>query len=161
MGMHRQHYQPGAPARCWWKRGAQANGIGRSRGGLSTKVHLLVDALGLPVDFEVTEGQVHDVTLAPGLIERNEADAFLADKAYDSNQFRARIAAKGASAVIPNKRNRTQPAAFDSDLYQARSEIELTFNRLKQWRRFATRYEKTKRNYSSLVAIACAMVWLA
>jgi putative transposase len=101
------------------------------------------------------------VTQAAGLIERNEADAFLGDKAYDSSDVRARIAAKGATAVIPNKINRTEPAPFDSDLYKARSTIELTFNRLKQWRRFATRYEKTKRNYSSLVAIACALVWLA
>ncbi len=116
----------------------------------------MVDALGLPLDFEVTEGQAHDVTQAPALIERTEADAYLGDKAYDSNDIRARIEAKGATAVIPNKRNRIQPAVFDADLYKARSGIELTFNRLKQWRRFATRFEKTKRNYSALVAIACA-----
>jgi transposase len=121
----------------------------------------VVDALGLPLDFEVTEGQAHDVTQAPALIERTEADAYLGDKAYDSNDIRARIEAKGATAVIPNKRNRIQPAVFDADLYKARSGIELTFNRLKQWRRFATRFEKTKRNYSALVAIACAMAWLA
>ena len=120
-----------------------------------------MDALGLPRDFEVTEGQTHDVTQAPALIERNNADAYLCDKAYDSNDVRACIQAKDATAVIPNKKNRIQPAPFDSDLYKARSSIELTFNRLKQWRRFATRFEKTKRNYSALVAIACAMVWLA
>lgn len=121
----------------------------------------MVDALGLPVDFEVTEGQVHDVTQAAPLIERNNADAYIGDKAYDSNDIRERITKKGATAVIPNKSNRLQQAPFDSDLYKARSDIELTFNRLKQWRRFATRFEKTKRNYSSLVAIACAMLWLA
>lgn len=120
-----------------------------------------MDALGLPLDFEVTEGQAHDITQAPSLIERNHAEAYLGDKAYDSNDVRERIQAKGATAVIPNKSNRTQPAPFDSDLYRARSEIELTFNRLKQWRRFATRFEKTKRNYYSFVAIACAMAWMA
>ena len=121
----------------------------------------MVDALGLPVDFEITEGQAHDVTQANTLIGRTDADAYLGDKGYDSNEFRAFIESKGAVAVIPNKKNRLQPAPFDADMYKARSVIELTFNRLKQWRRFATRFEKTKRNYSALVAVACAMVWLA
>lgn len=160
MGIDRQHNQSRPPACSWWKRGAQINGIGRSRGGLSTKVHLLVDALGLPLDFEITEGQTHDVTQAPALIERNAAEAFLADKAYDSDAVREQITNKGSVAVIPNKANRSQPALFDRELYKARSDIELMFNRFKQWRRFATRFDKTKRNYAAFVSVCCSMAWL-
>jgi transposase len=88
-------------------------------------VHLVVDALGLPVAFEVTRGQE-----------------------------------RGAIAVIPPKANRKHPAEFDKELYKARSAVECTFNLLKHARRFATRYEKTLRNYAAVVAIGCAMLWL-
>jgi len=121
----------------------------------------MVDALSLPIDFEITEGQVHDVTQATTLIERNDARAVLADKGYDSTEVRNQIQAKGSVPVIPSRKCRKLPPSFDRELYKARSGIELTFNRLKQWRRLATRFEKTKRNYASLVSLACAMVWLA
>lgn len=86
--------------------------------------------------------------------------ALLGDKAYDSDSIRAQLAAKNAEAVIPSKKNRKQPAAFDHEKYKARSEVECTFNLLKQCRRFATRYEKTARNYAAVVAIGCAFLWL-
>ena len=121
----------------------------------------MVDALSNPLDFEITEGQVHDVTQAAGLIDRNPAGAVLADKGYDSTEVRSQLEAKGSIPVIPCRKNRKLPASFDREMYKARSGIELTFNRLKQWRRLATRFEKTKRNYASLVSLACAMVWLA
>jgi len=62
--------------------------------------------------------------------------------------------------VIPPKANRKTPAAFDKELYKARSAVECTFNLLKQARRFATHYEKTVRNYAAVVAIGCALMWL-
>jgi transposase len=155
-----QHGESRTPARSWWKRGAEAQAIGRSRGGATTKVHLIVDALGLPVAFEVTVGQRHDSQPAPTLIEKVQPKQLLGDKAYDSNEIRAQLERQGARAVIPSKKNRKQPAEFDREKYKARSEVECTFNLLKQCRRFATRYEKTLRNYAAVVALGCAFLWL-
>ena len=134
--------------------GADANGIGRSRGGLTTKVHLVVDALGLPLAYEITEGQRHDIVPAPGWVKRTEPRCLLADKAYDSDVFRELLGEQGCDIVIPSRAKRTDPKNYDKELYKARSEVECTFNLLKQARRFATRYEKTLRNYSAVVASA-------
>ena len=84
----------------------------------------------------------------------------LADKAYDSDSLRAQLQRAGSDAVIPSKSNRVDPKPWDRDLYKARSEIECTFNLLKQARRFATRYEKTLRNYAAVVALGCVVLWL-
>lgn len=142
------------------KGGAENNGIGRSRGGLSTKVHLVVDALGLPLAFEITAGQRHDITAAPCLVSQTKPTCLLADKAYDSDAFRANLNEIGCSAVIPARAQRSRPQQHDEELYKARSAVECAFNLLKQARRFATRYEKTLRNYTSVVSIGCAMLWL-
>jgi len=84
----------------------------------------------------------------------------LADKAYDSNDFRAALEDQGCVHVIPSNGSRAEKLPYDKDLYKARFEIECTFNLLKQARRFATRYEKTLRNYAAVVAIGCALLWL-
>lgn len=114
----------------------------------------------MPVAFEITEGQRHDNQAAPRLIETCKPQCLLADRAYDSNDIRAQLAAQGAEAVIPSKANRVTQIPHDKELYKARSEIECTFNLLKRARRFATRYEKTLRNFASVVALACALCWL-
>lgn len=160
MAQHRQHDQPRSPARRGSKRGAAEHGIGRSRGGLSTKVHLVVDALGLPLTFEITEGQRHDNRPARELVARVLSTCLLADKAYDSNGFRAALAEQNCVPVIPSNGSRAQRQPYDKERYKARSEIECTFSLLKQARRFATRYEKTLRNYAAVVAIGCALLWL-
>ena len=134
--------------------------MGRSHGGNTTKVHLIVDAHGLPVDFQITPGQQHDSQAAPELIERNKPTQLLADKAYDSDALREQLREIPCVAVIPPRVNRIFPAAFDKELYKARSAVECSFNLLKQSRRFATRYEKTLRNYAAIVVIACSMLWL-
>lgn len=120
----------------------------------------MVDALGLPLGFELSEGQRHDSQPAPTLIDRYRPRCLLADKAYDSDAIRALLQELGSDVVIPFKANRTNPGICDAELYKARSQIECTFNLLKQARRFATRYEKTLRNYAAVVAIGCAMLWL-
>lgn len=120
----------------------------------------MVDALGLPMAFELTEGQRHDSQPAPQLIEQCPPRCLLADKAYDSDALRAQLQRVGSDVVIPSKSNRVEPKPWDRDLYKARSEIECTFNLLKQARRFATRYEKTLRNYAAVVAIGCVVLWL-
>jgi len=160
MALPRQHDQSSSPARRRRQRGAAAQGIGRSRGGLSTKVHLVVDALGLPLTFEITEGQRHDSKPAKDLVARVLSRCLLADKAYDSDHFRAELSERGCEPVIPSNGSRAEKLPYDKELYKARSEIECTFNLLKQARRFATRYEKTLRNYVALVAIGCALMWL-
>jgi putative transposase len=140
--------------------GAAVQGIGRSRGGYSTKVHLVVDALGLPLVFEITEGQRHDVQPAKELLATAAPRRLLADKAYDSDDVRKALAAQGCAAVIPSTSSRAQKLPYDKELYKARSEVECTINLLKQARRFATRYEKTLRNYAAVVALGCTMLWL-
>lgn len=123
-------------------------------------MHLVVDALGLPLTFEVTEGQRHDIRPAPAVVGRALSSCLLADKAYDSDEFRSTLASRACSVVIPSKASRAQRIPFDKELYKARSTIECTFNLLKQARRFATRYEKTLRNYQAVVALGCALLWL-
>ena len=113
-------------------------------------MHLVVDALGLPLTFEVTEGQQHDSRPAKAPIGRALSSCLLADKAYDSDEFRAVLAGRDCTAVIPSNASRAQKLLYDRELYKARSEIECTFNLLKQARRFATRYEKTLCNYAAV-----------
>jgi transposase len=153
-------HQSSPPARQRRKRGASFNAIGRSRGGPSTKVHLIVDALGLPIDYEITEGQRYDSVASVALVERVDPSTLLGDKAFDTNPFRAVLDRIGCTPVIPPMGNRARDFPYDAELYKARSQIECTFNLLKQARRFATRYEKTLRNYAAVVTIGCALLWL-
>jgi transposase len=120
----------------------------------------VVDALGLPLVFEITEGQRHDSQPAKELLLSAMSRYVLADKAYDSDALRAALAAQDCSSIIPSKTSRAQKIPHDQELYKARSDIECTFNLLKHARRFATRYEKTLRNYTAVVAIGCALLWL-
>lgn len=121
---------------------------------------MIVDALGLPLVFEVTEGQRHDSRPASELLQRAQSSCILADKAYDSDAFRDVLRDRGCVPVIPSNGSRACKVPYDKELYKARSEIECTFNLLKQARRFATRYEKTLRNYTAVVALGCALLWL-
>lgn len=121
---------------------------------------MIVDALGLPLTFEITEGQRHDNQPAQALVFRAKSSCLLGDKAYDSNAFRAALDQQSCVPVIPSNASRAEKLPYDKELYKARSEIECTFNLLKQARRFATRYDKTLRNYAAVVAIGCALLWL-
>ena len=121
---------------------------------------MIVDALGLPLTFKITEGQRNDIVPAKELVGRVSSRCLLADKAYDSQVFRSALDEQGCDQVIPSNRSRAQRRPYDKELYKARSEIECTFGLLKQARRFATRYEKTLRNYAAVVAIGCALLWL-
>jgi len=114
----------------------------------------------LPLTFEITEGQRHDNQPAQDLVARARSRCLIGDKAYDSNALRAALDEQRCLAVIPSNGSRAQKLPYDEELYKARSEVECTFNLLKQARRFATRYEKTLRNYAAVVAIGCALLWL-
>ena len=132
--------------------------LGRSRGGYSSKVHVTVDALGNPRRIILSAGQVHDLQMAVDLIENEQTGAVVADKAYDSDILIAFIEQIGAQAVIPPKANRLEQRAYDENLYADRNKVEPFFNRLKHYRRLATRYEKTARNFLAFWQLACAVM---
>ena len=110
------------------------------------------------MDFLITGGQVNDCTQAIQLLGQHKAEAVLADKGYDADAIVAHAEAMGAKAVIPPKRNRNVQRVYDKDLYKQRNRIERCFSKLKCFRRFATRYEKSKACFHAMVALACA--WL-
>lgn len=121
---------------------------------------MLADALGRPLRFIITAGQVGDITQAPALLENQPGRAVLADKAYDSNALRALIASLGAEAVIPSNRCRKVAIPHDAIAYKQRNHIERCFNRLKHFRRFATRYDRRTIHFTGFVHLAAAMIWL-
>lgn len=102
-----------------------------------------------------------DITHAHTLIEGLSTEAVIGDKGYDADALVARIHAAGAEAVIPSRNNRTEPRAYDRHLYKDRNLVERFFNRLKQFRRIATRYEKLARNFVSVLNLVCTYIWLA
>jgi transposase len=138
----------------------EAEALGRSRGGFSTKVHVACDGLGKPAKIILTPGQNHDVTQGPALIAGSNAAKIMADKGYDSDALIAEIESKGAEAVIPPRGNRLEERSYDKEEYKNRNVIERFINVLKQCRRVATRYEKTARNFLGFVALAATFVLL-
>ena len=121
---------------------------------------MAVRGLGCPVRLALTAGQTGDAPQAQALINGLPAQIVLADAAYDSDLLRQSIADKGAQAVIPNNPSRARKHPLDRTLYKERHLIECCFSKLKQFRRVATRYEKTARNYLAVVTIAATFLWL-
>jgi transposase len=143
------------------KKVGENQAIGRSRGGLSTKIHTLVDALGNPVGFHLTGGEAHDLVGADHLIPTMRAHTLIADKAFDADErVIDPVTAAGKQVVIPPKGNRKRPRAYDKHLYKGRHLIENFFARLKQYRAIATRYDKTARNFLAAVYLAASVDWL-
>jgi transposase len=126
---------------------------------LSTKIHATCDALGNPTAFYLTPGQAHDLDGADALLPALEAEALLADKAYDADvRVREQLEARAILAVIPSKANRKEPIDYDKHWYQARHLIENFFQKLKQYRAIATRYDKTARNFLSAIHLAASVI---
>ncbi len=136
--------------------------IGKSRGGRSTKIHLAVESYGLPVHFELSGGQTHDIVHAESLVTDSPASDFvIADTGYDSSAFRDFIEKQGSTAVIPYRRNSRKPDKnIDDVLYRYRHLVENAFAQIKHFRAIATRYDKLARNYASMLALAFVMIWL-
>jgi transposase len=161
----RQHGGPRPPAQ---RRGGQKGGgtgtgeaIGRSKGGLSTKIHALVDALGNPTGFALSPGQAHDLEGADALLPDLAAEALIADKAFDAEERVLRpLARAGKTAVIPPKANRRDPRPYDEELYKARHLIENFFAKLKQYRAIATRYDKRAIHFLGAIHLAATVIWL-
>lgn len=134
--------------------------MGRSRGGLTSKIHALVDAEGRPVNLRLTGGQIADCTQADALTDQlGEGDILLADKGYDSNAIRAKAAQRKAWANIPPKTNRKGSFVFSRWVYRQRNLVERFFNRIKQFRGIATRYDKHPENYLAAVKLVAARIW--
>ena len=128
---------------------------------MSTKIHAAVDALGNPIRLFLTQGQTSEYTLANELISGLQADYVIADRGYDSDSFVQAIHAGGAEAVIPPRCNRKTLRDYDSVLYKERNLVERFFQKLKNYRRIATRYERLARNYTAMLALVATVIWLA
>lgn len=134
--------------------------MGRSRGGLTTKIHALVDANGLPIVLKLTEGQAHDGRSAADMLETvGKNQVLLADRAYDSDALRQELDERGAWANIKPMPNRVNIPPFSKFLYRYRNLVERFFNKLKHFRAVATRYEKLDANYLALVKLASVKIW--
>ena len=136
--------------------------IGKSVAGNTTKIHMASDAHGLPIDFIITGGEVHDCKVAPEFIAQLPvAEYTIADKGYDKEELREMIKQRSSIPAIPRKCNSTiGNADMDWGLYKYRHLVENIFARIKHFRAIATRYDKLKRNYESMVALACGFMWL-
>jgi len=135
--------------------------IGRSRDGMTSKVHAVVDTNGLPVRLGLTRGEAHDnrlcTVLLAGLRPRTMV---LADRGYDADWIGAFVDQQGAWANIPPKMNRKDPICFSPHLYRARNLVERFFNKIEQCRRVATRYDKLAANYLAFIKLASIRLWL-
>jgi transposase len=152
--------------------GAEDEALGRSRGGFSTKVHVRCEGQGKPVAVTLTGGQVHDSQQAVALIDRGAIRRIgrgrprlrpakvAGDKAYSSRRIRLALRQRGIAPVIPTKDNERRQPGFDREAYRQRNIVERMINRLKNFRRIATRYEKRACNYLAMIHIAAIILWL-
>ena len=119
-----------------------------------------VDALGNPLRFRLTAGQRHDIPQAEALIAEYDFKRLIADGAYDADDFRQVLADKEAEAVIPPRSNRKQPRAYDQHLYKERHLVECLINKLTQYRRIFSRFDKLAQCYLGFLSLAGALIWL-
>ena len=136
--------------------------IGTSRGGKNTKIHALVDGLGNPIRLIFTGGEVHDSQKGVPLLEGFDIEgvAVLGDKAFGTIEIRSYIHERGGIVVIPPKSNTVNPWECDFHHYKERHVVEVFFNKLKHFRRIATRYDKLSYMFQAFVILACIMIWL-
>lgn len=121
---------------------------------------MLADALGRPLRFALTPGQTHDVIAAPALLDGIDGQGLIADKSYDTNPMRELLENAGMKAVIPSSRRRKVPIPHDATLYKTRNRIERCFNKLKHFRRMATRYDRRDVYFLSFIHLASAVIWM-
>ncbi|MGQ4490791.1 IS5 family transposase [Streptomyces sp. SAS_281] len=163
------------------KGGLSSPCLGRSRGGLTSKIHLACDALGRPLAFTLTGGNTNDCTQFTAVMEairvprlgpgrpRVRPDHVLGDKGYSSRAIRTWLRHRGIGHTIPERADQVRtgsgaarggrPPRFDKQLYKQRNVVERCFNRLKQWRGIATRYDKTAESYQAAVTLASLLMW--
>jgi transposase len=134
--------------------------LGRSRGGFSTKIHLLVDSLGNPLHLLLSGGQRHDLSQAARLLNGYDSQYVIADKGYDSDDLLRLINTQEAIAVIPPRANRRHKRDYDKHLYKERHLVECCINKLKQYRRIFSRFEKLASRYLGFLKLAATLIWL-
>ncbi|WP_265016528.1 MULTISPECIES: IS5 family transposase [unclassified Wolbachia] len=134
--------------------------LGRSKGGFTTKIHALVDALGNLLKFTLTPGQRNEITQAPVLTENIYNSTVVADKGYDSNAFVTSLESKGCIVVIPPRRNRKVQRYYDEHIYKERHLIECFFGKIKNFRRIFSRFDKTAEVFMGFLNLVGALVWL-
>ena len=144
------------------KGGQMRQAMGKSRGGLSTKVHMACDALGYPLSCVITGGVRHDATQAKTLLQRHlkENSYALLDAGYDSDELRSIVDTNRSTSVIAYRKNRIIIPEFDKHLYKERHKIENLFQKLKRYRRIATRYEKTHSHFKAMVTFASILLYV-
>ena len=164
------------------KKGAQAQeslnnqALGRSRGGLSTKIHILCEGAGLPIAVEVTPGQTHEATMLEPLLSdvkiggkpgapRKRFETVAGDKGYDGTELRQTIRDHGSKPLIPHRRRPDgsypeEAEGFDKGLYKRRNVVERLIGKLKEYRRVATRYDKLAESFRCFVLIGFIRIWL-
>ena len=136
--------------------------MGRSRGGLTTKIHALVDAEGRPIRLMLTPGQAGDAPAGQALIaDLRPGATLIADRAYDTDAIRAHAADRGAWANIPPRSIRKEAFSFSGWVYRQRNLVERFFNRLKHFRGLATRYDRSPENFLAAIKLAATRIWLA
>ncbi len=150
----------------------QRQALGGSIGGSSTKIHLRCEGSGLPITFLLTVGERHEAVvfeqlMQQGAIKRQRAgrprlrpNRVVGDKGYSSGQIRRYLRRRGIRLTIPRKSNEKHRGKFDKSIYRTRNRVERCFNRLKQFRRIATRYEKNAENYQAMLTLASIQLWL-
>ncbi len=138
---------------------AEQEALGRSRGGFTTKVHALTDALGYPLRFILTPGQKADIGEAERLMAGIEADAAIGDKGYDADAFIQGLEDRGITPVIPPRSHRNHPRPCDWHVYKERHLIECFFNKIKHYRRVFSRFEKTAQNYLAFLHFSAFLIW--
>ncbi|MFS0739345.1 IS5 family transposase [Brevundimonas sp. 3P9-tot-E] len=144
------------------KKGNLGRLIGRTKGGMNTKLHAVTDANGRPISLFMTAGQVSDYIGAAALLDSlPRAQWLLGDRGYDADWFRDALQAKGIMPCIPGRKTRTEPIRYDKRRYKRRNRIEIMFGRLKDWRRVATRYDRCPNVFLSAIALAATVLfWL-
>jgi transposase len=147
-----------SPPTCGWSKRRKSSDESHKR-GLNTKLHLAVDAHGMPLRAIITQGTTADCTQAVALIDGFEAEYLLADRGYDSDSIVDQAKLQGMSPVIPPKKNRRVQRDYDKELYKARHLVENAFLYLKQWRGVATRYAKNTASFLAAIQIRCIFLW--
>jgi transposase len=168
----RAHQHAAGARKAGRDRDAPDEALGRSRGGVTTKIHLRSEGYGKPVTFSVTAGQVHDSQAVSALMSRGAIKRIgrgrprlrpakvVGDKAYSSRRLRISLRRRGIIPVIPTKVNERRQRNFDREAYRQRNIVERMINKLKNFRRIATRYEKRAANYLAMIMIAVVLLWL-
>jgi transposase len=138
----------------------ESEGLGRSKGGFTTKIHTTVDALGNPLEFVITPGQRNDITQANTLLSNVSGCHVIGDKGYSSKELRTNLIQQNCIPVIPSRSNSKEPAIYDEHIYKERHAIECLFSKIKYFRRVFSRFDKSARNFVSHLSLVGALIWL-